>query len=161
MNRKFALTFALMAFLGGSWKAQAGSVALADWCVNLNGNTSAACNGGGSGNASISLASFDQTLSPGTNNLGSITITLGQGNNQYVSFYADYDVDFATYGSFDDSANIVNGAAQPANYTYELSDPNSSNLFSDFSTTAAERCRIPTLSGRPEQLVAMQLSLFL
>lgn len=141
MNKIFAATFALLAFLGGAWRAQAASVGLADWCVNLNGDTNTACNGGTPGTGgvspaggSISLASFDKTLEPGTNGLGSVTVTLSPGNNQFASFYGDYDIDFATWGAFNDSAKTV--GALPANFTYELSDPNATNIFSDFSTNA-------------------------
>ena len=62
--------------------AQAGTV-LADWCVNVNTDISTACNGGGSGGASgsstIDLTGFDTTLSPATNTLGTISVTVGAG----------------------------------------------------------------------------------
>jgi hypothetical protein len=110
-------------------------VSLADWCVNVNGDSATACNGGGSGGASgtssISLASFDKTLEPGSNTLGTVTVSLGAGAGQYVSFYADYDVDFATKGSFADTGAVV--GSLPAGASYELDDPNSSNIFSDFA----------------------------
>ena len=112
------------------------SVGLADWCVNLNGDINTACNGAGGGGVSpgggtISLSSFDTTLEPGTNSLGKIVVTLVPGMSQYVSFYADYDVDYASLGSFQDYGT-VNGAP-PSGVTYELDDPNSSNIFSDFA----------------------------
>src|ERR1017187_6797106 len=91
----------LLAFLALSQAAMASSTTgLADWCVNVNGDTGTACNGNGSGgasggNASISLGSFGTTLEPGTNGLGSVVITLDPGFSGYASFYADYDLDYA------------------------------------------------------------------
>jgi hypothetical protein len=115
-----------------------GTTSLADWCVNLNGDINTACNGGGSGGTStnpdggsISLSNFDTTLELGTNNLGSVVITLGVGNNQTAAFYADYDLDFATYLSNQDSAST--SGTVPTGVSYELNDPNVSNIFSDFS----------------------------
>jgi hypothetical protein len=127
---------------------------LADWCVNVNGDINTACNGAGSGgtspgnNASIGLAGFDTTLEPGTNSLGSIVITLNPGFSGYASFYADYDLDYLTYGSFQDSATT--GGTLPAGYSYEAADPNVSNIFSDFSGSALpDTNSVGTASGPP------------
>ena len=136
MKKSFILEGVVVALLTGSvWHAQAAAtVSLADWCVNVNGNVAAACNGAGSGGSGVSLAGFDSTLEPGSNSLGSVTVTLGAGNNQFVAFYADYDVDFAKYGSFADYATL-NGVL-PAGGSYEIDDPNTSNIFSDFTNNA-------------------------
>jgi hypothetical protein len=108
LSTGFAIVFSSFLFAAPSF---AGDVSLADWCVNFNGDISTACNGAGSGGASgtgsISLSGFDSTLEPGTNGLGSITVTLGAGLNQSLAFYADYDVDFSTFGSFQDYGAIA------------------------------------------------------
>jgi len=153
MKNSLALACAVCAFFAFVQQARAGSVGLADWCVNLNGDTSSACNGGGSGNASISLASFDKTLEPGTNTLGTVTVTLAAGSSQYVAFYADYDVDFATFGSYSDTASVH--GTLPAGSSYEIADPNSGGLFTDFSTVTnaglADTDTANTPSGPPNQ----------
>ncbi len=127
----------MLALFACAYQARAASVSLADWCVNVNGNTPAtSCNGqaGGStatGPAASHISLFDTTAEPGSNNLGSVTVTLSASSNpQFVSLFADYDVDYSSYGSFDDFA-AVSGAA-PAHVTYEIGDPNNSNIFSDF-----------------------------
>ncbi len=131
------LQFSLLAILVGSVNANASTTSLADWCVNLNGDITTACNFGGSGGASgtgsISLAGFDTTTEPGTNTLGSVVVTLGVGKNQYAAFYADYDLDFGTLGSFQDSASV--NWPKPLPISYEADDPNSptSTIFSDFA----------------------------
>jgi hypothetical protein len=118
----------------------AGDVALADWCVNNNGDSTTFCNGGSNPlGGNVDLSAFDQTLEPGTNSLGSITITLVNGINN-VAFWADYDVAYATAGSFQDVGS-ANGTL-PANYSYELDDPNTSSIFSDFAAFPT-----PALSG--------------
>jgi hypothetical protein len=144
----------LLALLALSQAAVASSTGLADWCVNVNGDINTACNGGGGGgvspgnNASISLAGFDTTLSPGTNSLGSIVITLNPGFSGYASFYADYDLDYAAYGSFQDSATVH--GALPSNWSYEANDPNASNIFSDFAGNALSNANnVGTPSGPP------------
>jgi hypothetical protein len=140
----------LLALLALSQVALAGPVALNDWCVNVNGDATTACNGtgggGASGLASISLAGFDTTLSPAGNSLGSVVITLNPGFSGYASFYADYDLDFASYGSFQDSAS-TGGTLQPGE-SYEADDPNVSNIFSDFANNAlANTNNVGTASG--------------
>ena len=130
--------------LGGQ-AAQAAQVSLADWCVNVNGDTSTACNGAGSGGttidgSSVSLANLDLTLEPSSNTLGSVTVTLNNAPNQYVSFYSDYDVAYGLYGSFDDSISVQ--GALPGGVSYSAKDPSSSGaslptgftLFDQFST---------------------------
>ena len=147
MKKRFALHVAIVAFFGIVNFAQAGQVSLADWCVNVNGDTASACNGGGSGSASISLGSFDTTLEPGSNTLGSITVNLSQGNGQFVGFYTDYDVSFTKYGSFTDSATTVGSA--PAGMSYEIDDP-SSNIFNDFAAgTLSNTNNLGAASGAP------------
>jgi len=134
MKGLFSIHLFLGLICGAVQCASAGTI-LNDWCVNLNGDINTACNGAGSGgpsgDGSISLAGFDTTAAPGLNSLGSVVITLGAGTGQSVAFYADYDLDYAAYGSFQDV-----GSAQgslPADWSYELNDPNSSNIFSDFA----------------------------
>jgi len=167
MKKNLALLFATLGFLAAVNQAKAAAqISLADWCVNVNGDTTTACNGGGSGGASgtssINLASFDHTnLEPSltTNTLGTVTVSLGAGAGQYVSFYADYDVDYATKGSFADSGKVV--GSLPAGATYELNDPNSSNIFSDFAAnTLGHTNGVGTPSGPPNECcdVAFALS---
>jgi hypothetical protein len=151
----------LLALLALSQVAVAGSTALSDWCVNVNGDTATACNGAGgggvSGLASINMAGFDTTLSPATNNLGSVVITLNPGFSGYASFYADYDLDYASYGSFDDSATTHNS---PSGWTYEADDPNSSNIFNDFATNAlANTNNVGVPSGPPNECCDVSFAL--
>ena len=113
-------------------------VGLADWCVNLNGNTISVCNGtSGSSTSSIKTGGFDETLEPGSNTLGSISFNIGTGA-QYASVYMDYDVDFSTYGAFQDSGatNGTRTATASDTQSYELDDPNISNIFSDFASSS-------------------------
>ena len=49
MKRWFGRLALLSSFVVAGQVAQAGQVGLADWCVNVNGDTSTACNGGGTG----------------------------------------------------------------------------------------------------------------
>jgi hypothetical protein len=160
MKRLLFWQFILCGFILGGQAAQAGEVSLADWCVNVNGsvdassvtdNPSNACNGGTNAPlASVNTAAFDMTLEPASNTLGSVTVSLNPGLNQFVAFYADYDVDFASFGSADDS-----GATQgslPAGWSYELDDPNVSNLFSDFAAGALGNFNnVGTPSGPPNE----------
>jgi hypothetical protein len=155
MRKSIALQFATLALAASAFHASAATqVGLADWCVNLNGDINTACNGGGGGGASgtgsISLSSFSTLLENGTNNntLGSITVTLGAGANQYVGFYADYDVSYNTQGSFLDSAS-THGAVT-AGETYEVDDPNSSNIFNDFSGNSLnDKNNVGTPANKP------------
>src|ERR1035441_9306006 len=146
MKGLFALLVAAAAMAALPQGAKAGSVSsLADWCVNVNGDTNTACNGGTGGTgglglggtaadlqSTISLAGFDTTLEPGVNTLGTITIALGPGANQFVSFYADYDVSYSLYGSFDDFAST--SGALPAGLSFSVNDPNTASLFTQFSS---------------------------
>jgi hypothetical protein len=123
---------------------QAAQVSLQDWCINVNGsvdassvanNPSNSCNGGTNAPlSSVLTGAFDQTLGQdsSSNTLGTVTVALAPGLNQYVSFYADYDIDYNDFGSADDLATLI-GATQ-VGYSYELDDPNASNLFSDFAS---------------------------
>jgi hypothetical protein len=155
-KRSIFWQFALGAFiLGGQTVQAANTSGLADWCVNLNGDTDTACNGAGSGGLStnadggtINLVSFDTNLEPALNGLGSVTISLGTGNGQSALFYADYDLDDASFGSFDDSGTTV--GALPAGVSYELDDPNVSNIFGDFAGNAlANTNNVGTPSSDP------------
>jgi len=164
-DQKFARygLLGLLVLLALSQVAMASSMtALNDWCVNVNGDINTACNGAGgggvSGLATINLSGFDATLSPATNSLGSVVITLNPGFSGTVSFYADYDLDFASYGSFDDSAKTVN--ALPAGWSYEADDPNSSNIFSDFASNALTNMNNVGLpSGPPNECCDVSFAL--
>src|ERR1017187_1459848 len=120
--------------------ASAATVAtLQDWCFNVNGVNvgTNACNTGNpvSLPANVNGASFDFTTYPAatSNSLGSVTITLGSGLSQYVLAYMDYDLNYNNAGSFQDFGTVVNGPPG-AGVSYELDDPNSSNIFSDFAS---------------------------
>jgi hypothetical protein len=153
----------LLALLALSPVALASSATvLNDWCVNVNGDIGTACNGAGgggtSGLASVSLTGFDSTLSPTTNTLGSIVIKLSPGFTGYASFYADYDLDYASYGSFDDSAKTVN--TLPTGWGFEAGDPNSSNIFSDFSSNALTNTNsVGSPSGPPNECCDVSFAL--
>jgi len=163
MKRLLFWQFILCGFILGGQVAQAAdTTALADWCVNLNGDVTTACNGAGSGGASgsgtINLVSFDPALEPNLNGLGSITITLGTGNGQSALFYGDYDLDYATYGSFDDSATTH--GVFPAFDSYSVNDPNATDsslpygvtLFDQFyNNTLDDTNHVGTASGPPTQ----------
>ncbi len=131
------LQFALMGLIGlivMTQRVKADPVGLADWCVNLNGDTASVCNGGTATNsAAENTSAWDTTLEPGANTLGKIVVTIGTGA-QYAGVYMDYDVDYPFLGSFED-AGVVNGAPS-ATQSYELNDPNSSNIFNDFASNA-------------------------
>ena len=114
----------------GGQNAKASGVSMADWCVNLNGDVNSACNGAGSGGNGIDTSAFDQTLEPSTNTLGSVTVTLTTGTNN-VAFYADYDVDYPTDGSFQDFATTSGSLG--AGQHFQVDDPNVNNLFGAFS----------------------------
>jgi uncharacterized protein (TIGR03382 family) len=144
--------------------AFAAQVGLADWCFNVNGNFSAsnACNGGGGPSiGSVNIVSgqttpWDTTLEDGINNngLGAVTITLGAGAMQFLAFYADYDVDYNTFGSFDDSATT--SGALGAGWSYEANDPNTSSIGSDIATFSnaspfSDTNNVGTASGPPAQ----------
>lgn len=129
--------------LGGQ-AVYAGDVGLADWCLNVNGDINVACNGGTGGTGglgqggtatdtvtTVSLANLDLTLEPGANTLGYATINFTGASNAYVALYADYDVSYATWGSFDDSASVH--GTLPSGVSYQLGDPNVDPMFSNFS----------------------------
>jgi len=132
--------------------AKAGTV-LADWCVNVNGDINTACNGassgGASGSSTIDLSGFDTTLSPAVNALGTISVTIASGA-QNIAVYMDYDLNFAASGSFSDYGTVQGGA--PAGVTYEMDDPNSSNIFSDFSSSLLiSQNNVGTPGGPPNE----------
>jgi PEP-CTERM motif len=106
-------------------------VGLYDWCVNVNGDTSTACNFAGSGGGAIDMSGFDTTTEPGANNLGKIVVTLGTGL-QSVAVWMDYDVDFSTLGFAQDFGS-TGGALSPTQ-SYDLDTY--SNTFTEFSDTA-------------------------
>ena len=137
-----AMTVLLLAGLAPA--AHASSIAtLQDWCGNINGvNVSTNfCNqapAAVSTPADVNDSSFDFTLGgsatpEATNNLGPISITLTAGNNQYVLMYMDYDLNFNAVGggSYNDYAST--GGALASGESYELDDPNTSNIFNDFA----------------------------
>lgn len=121
----------------------ASTTELADWCFNINGNILSACNGAGS--QFFPGSTFDTTLEPGSNNLGTATFAVGVG--QYANAYMDYDLDFSTYGSFQDYGTI-NGTA-PAGVSWELSDPNISTIFSDFAANSLTDVNSVATAGGP------------
>jgi len=130
LMRRYSLLF-LFAVLAFCLPASASSTtAMADWCFNNNGDINTACNGAGAGFTAGST--FDATLEPGTNNLGSTSFLLAAG--QYADAYMDYDLDFASFGSFQDYGS-TNGTL-PAGVSWEMDDPNVSNIFSDFAANA-------------------------
>src|SRR5580704_5056433 len=111
--KRLTLAVGFLTALGLSMPAFADVNVLNNWCVTVNGDSSA-CNGNGpfsgtpnpypsspytspvsSGGGSVDLSAFDITLSPSGNSLGSITVTLGAGSNQFVNVYMDYDLNYA------------------------------------------------------------------
>jgi hypothetical protein len=162
MKKSIALNVAMLAFFAGAYQAQAAQVGLADWCVNVNSNISAACNGAGSGGGAtgINLSSFDQTLENGlnSNTLGTVTVSLAAGSHEFVSFYADYDVSYNSFGSFDDSASIHGTTA--TGESYEVDDPNSSNIFNDFAGNSLNgKDNVKTPSGPPSNCCDVSFAL--
>ena len=146
--RQCVSLFAVLILGGLSQAAFASTTGLVDWCTNLNGDISV-CNGASASSGSVNTAGFDETLSgSGTNNLGSIAFTLtGAG---YASVWMDYDLDFQTMGSFNDFGTVV--GAQPAGVSFEMDDPNTSNIFNDFSSSSLTNTNnVGTPSGPPSQ----------
>jgi hypothetical protein len=145
----FALLIAVTVF---SPRAHASTIAsLANWCVNVNGNTSDACNGGGSGGGitGIDLSLFDTTLESGTNSLGSIAVTLGPGLGQSALVYMDYDLNYDAVGSFQDFGSVV--GANPADMSFEMDDPNLGFIEYDFTNNVLDNTNyVPTGSGPPD-----------
>jgi hypothetical protein len=131
------LLFTAFVALGGFAQLglSASTTGLNDWCFNLNGNTSTACNGTSSNFGSGST--FDTTRTgTGPNALGAASFSLAAG--QFALAYMDYDLDvFASppSGPAQDSGS-ANGVPVPGVMTYELDDPNASNIFTDFSNNA-------------------------
>jgi hypothetical protein len=126
--RLITLTLCVAACAAFSLPASA-DVGLNDWCVNLNGDISTACNGAGSGSAAINLSGFDTTVEP--NALGTIVVTITGTGTQYAAVYMDYDVDASTGGGFEDVGSTSGTAS--ATQSYEMADPNASNIFNDFA----------------------------
>ena len=160
MKTKLVLQISLLGLIGLLPQASASTIGLSDWCVGLNGNISTACNGAGSGGSnpgggSINLSGFDQTLENGTNNLGSVLVTLAPGQNQSVEFYADYDLDYPTYGSFDDYATV--GGSLPSGWSYSANSPDITNsggptgsvLFDQFANNALDDTNHVPTPGEP------------
>jgi len=171
-KNRIALQLACCGLILGAQAMMGASISttgLSDWCVNLNGDTNTACNGGTggtgglglggpSGNGSIDLSAFDTTLRPGTNSLGTVTVTLGAGSNQNVDFWADYDLDAATYGAFQDSGAV--SGALPTGVSYELDDPNTSNIFGDFAAnTLGNFNNVGTYAGPPSECCDVSFAL--
>ena len=135
-------------FAGFLPAAHASTIAsLQDWCGNIDGQNvdTNFCNQGGAVTvpANVNASGFDFTLGSSSanfpttsaaNNLGSITFTLSAGANQFVLMYMDYDLNYNAVGggSYNDTGSAKN--ALPANESYELNDPNTSSIFSDFAT---------------------------
>jgi hypothetical protein len=142
--------FALIALAAVGSPAYAEAV-LNDWCFNLNGDTTSACNQG----TVVSLPSnvdgshFDFTLNnpPGTPNaLGSVKVTLGPGAGQNVLAYMDYDLNFAASGSFQDVGSVH--GTPPPEVTYELADP-AGSIFSDFAVNALSNSNTVATGAAP------------
>ena len=158
-----AVALAAMAVMGTQHANAAAVASLNDWCFNVNGDVADLCNGGAtptltgtvngvgvSGNMDLTLASADPlwTQEAAQNNLGSASFVLGPGANQYVNAYMDYDLNYNNEGSYSDYGT-VNGAL-PGGYSYEIDDPNSSNIFGDFSSNAlTNQNNVGTFSEAP------------
>jgi len=124
----------------------ASTVGLADWCFNIDGNWNSlagACNGGG--DAFGANSTFDTTLEPGTNHLGSAQFWLGVGQSAVA--YMDYDLDFQTYGSFQDFG-ATHGTLPPG-VAWEMEDPNTSNIFNDFASNSLTNTDTVATPGGP------------
>ena len=63
-----------------------------------------------------------------------MTVTLGPGNNQFALAYMDYDLNLPVTGAFSDFGTIPGTPA--AGVTFELDEPNVSNVFTDFTANA-------------------------
>jgi hypothetical protein len=164
MNKWYCWPVMVTGLLLAGRTAVAAQVGLGDWCINVNGNFNAsnACNGGsGASIGSVNIVSgqttpWDTTLEDGINNngLGAVTITLGAGAMQFLAFYADYDVDYNTFGSFDDSART--SGTLGTGWSFEVDDPNTSNIGSDIATFSnaspfPDTNNVGTASGPPTQ----------
>ena len=135
--------------LGLAQSASAAGVAsLNDWCVNIGGDSSSLCNVGSaatfptttiggvgvSGNLDLTLSGSDPAYptTAAANTLGSASFVFGPGSS-FVNLYLDYDLNYDAQGSFQDFGTVVNGGSLPAGFSYEIDDPNASNIFGDFS----------------------------
>jgi hypothetical protein len=142
---RFALILAVSFLAVFAPSASAGNIfTLNDWCANVNSDTGT-CNDPNTGlaltgNAAVDLSMFDSTTAAyGSNNLGSITVTLGPGAGQNVDFYADYDVRYIEFLSNNDNASTTGTLA--SGQSYEIGDPNVTGdsmptgftLFDDFA----------------------------
>jgi len=159
MKRLFALLAVVFAM--AVLPQCASAVVLQDWCFNVNGVSvlTYACNQGIMPpvlGAAVNGSGFDFSLAEAPpnvnvdNTLGSVVVTLGPGMSQYVAAYMDYDLNYDNSGSFQDSGTTVGGPA-PAGVTWELDDPNTSNIFTDFANSAlANTNNVGTYSGPPD-----------
>src|ERR1017187_7947188 len=151
MKGFFALLAVAAAMTALPQGARAGSLqaVLHDWCFNVNGInvTTNACNQGGvpSFPARAGGSSFDFTLDssdPGypapaaSNTLGYVSVPLGAGLSQYVLGYMDYDLNYNNTASYQDYGTAV--GAPGLGVSWELDDPNSSSIFTDFASNRSE-----------------------
>ena len=150
MKGFFALLAVVAAMAALPQGARAGSLqaALHDWCFNVNGVnvTTNACNQGGVPSLPAGVvdgSNFDFTLDssdPGypataaSNTLGYVSVTLGAGLSQYVLGYMDYDLNYNNTASYQDYGTAV--GAPGLGVSWELDDPNSSSIFTDFASNA-------------------------
>jgi hypothetical protein len=128
--KKLSMFFTALAILALFSASASAEAVLSDWCFNVNGDSTTHCNGTGGSPG----GTFDTTLSPTANALGSAIVTLGAGSNQYALAYMDYDLNYAAAGSFTDFGTVLGSV--PVGFTYELDDPNTSTIFTDFTGNA-------------------------
>ena len=77
-----------------------------------------------------------------------MTLVPGE-NSQYAGFYADYDLDYLSFGSFQDSGTTA--GSLPAGVSYELDDPNAGNIFTDFADGSLTNVdNVGTASNSPD-----------
>lgn len=144
---------ATLAWCAGASPARADAY-LSDWCFNVNGANvaTASCNQFPPAPvaSNVNAGNFDFTLVPAANTLGSVLITLGSGNNQFVLAYMDYDLNYPNTGSFSDFGSVH--GTSPTGVTYELDDPNVSNTFGDFAGNALTgQNNVATQGGPPNE----------
>lgn len=146
-------TVATLAWCASTTTARAAAY-LDDWCFIVNGANveTASCNQFPPAPvaSNVNVSHFDLTLNDpfGTpNTLGSVVITLAPGNSQFVLAYMDYDLNFPATGSFSDFGTVV--GTPPAGVTYELDDPNVSNIFNDFAANALTGANNVATPGGP------------
>jgi hypothetical protein len=134
MRLRARLTHALLLGLLGLCSAGAhAETVLNDWCLNINGDSSSACNGSGPLPSNVDASAFDLTLNspPGTpNTLGTLRVTLGPGNSQFAIAYFDYDVNWSASAGFQEYGSVH--GTPPPGVTFEMDDPSSSAIFGDF-----------------------------